>query len=61
MSYSEVKKLPIRYRKWFLDRLAKHFHDKNSIMENTKNNNTSANQQDNSLARLSQFENQMKK
>jgi hypothetical protein len=25
MSYSEVKRLPVRYRKWFLERLAKHF------------------------------------
>jgi hypothetical protein len=25
MSHSEVKRLPIRYRKWYLERLAKHF------------------------------------
>ena len=27
MSYSEVFKLPIRYRRWFLDRLVRHFED----------------------------------
>ena len=25
MSYSEVKNLPLSYRKWFIERLVKHF------------------------------------
>jgi len=33
MSYSEVRGLPVRYRRWFIDRLLKHFKDKNSARE----------------------------
>jgi hypothetical protein len=40
MSYSEVKSLPIRYRRWYLDRLVKHFNDKNEAA----NKETSPNQ-----------------
>ena len=29
MTYSEVKRLPVRYRRWYLERLAKHFKDVN--------------------------------
>ena len=34
MSYSEVRQLPIRYRRWFIERLLKHFDDKKKIQEN---------------------------
>ena len=59
MSYSEVKQLPIQYRKWFLGRLVKHFNDKNDVIDSrrSKNDNT---QQENPLSKLSQFESQMK-
>ena len=33
MSHSEVRSLPISYRRWYLDRLAKHFRDKNKKHE----------------------------
>lgn len=29
MSYSEVHRMPIRYRRWFLDRLVRHFEERN--------------------------------
>jgi hypothetical protein len=38
MSYSEVRKLPTRYRRWFLDRLVRHFKEKNEATEKAKNN-----------------------
>jgi hypothetical protein len=37
MSYSEVKSLPIRYRHWYLKRLAKHFKEKNDIYKSKDN------------------------
>lgn len=42
MSYSEVKRLPIRYRHWYLDRLVKHFNQQNDrnkkpVEEDSKN------------------------
>jgi len=30
MTYSEVRGIPIRYRRWFIDRLLKYFKDKNN-------------------------------
>jgi len=29
MSYSELQKMPVRYRHWFVKRLSKHFDQKN--------------------------------
>jgi hypothetical protein len=60
MSYSEVHRLPIRYRRWYLRRLAKHFDDKNKAYEESKNKNSSPSRQENSLEKLSQFESQIK-
>jgi hypothetical protein len=37
MSYSDIRKLPLSYRRWFVERLIKYFKDKNK-----KNNNSSA-------------------
>ena len=58
MSYSEVHRLPIRYRHWYLDRLAKHFETKNNILEggdeNGQNNSVSQN-----ISNLDMFEAQM--
>lgn len=31
MSYSEVQKLPVRYRHWFIKRLSKHAEQKKNI------------------------------
>jgi len=36
MNYKEVKELPIRYRRWFIERLSKHFR-----MVNEKKGNAS--------------------
>lgn len=38
MGYSEVRNLPVRYRKWFIERLVKHFSEKNKLYENSDNN-----------------------
>lgn len=40
MSYSEVKRLPVRYRRWYLERLAKHFKEKNEIYEKSSYQDT---------------------
>ncbi len=34
MSYTEVRLLPTRYRRWYIDRLLKHFKDKNTARNN---------------------------
>ena len=38
MSYSDIKTLPITYRRWYIDRLSKHFKKINS--NNKSSNNT---------------------
>ena len=54
MQYSEIKNLPVRYRKWFIDRLIKHF---NKLNEKSRVQESKA---DNS-EKLAQFEEQIKK
>ena len=36
MSYTDIRSLPIRYRRWFIERLAKHFEAQNEITKGTK-------------------------
>ena len=31
MSYSDIRSLPIRYRRWFIDRLSRHFDQQRSM------------------------------
>ena len=62
MSYTEVHKLPIKYRRWFLQRLVRHFKEKNEKIENIrndKNNNGKASNSEN-MSMLNKFENQIK-
>tara|TARA_R100001082_G_C4293960_1_gene129427 strand:- start:111 stop:299 length:189 start_codon:yes stop_codon:yes gene_type:complete len=37
MNYDEIRKMPIRYRKWFLNRLSKHFDKANKMYEKASN------------------------
>lgn len=39
MSYSDVKQLPIRYRHWYLNRLVRHFEEKNNLFSKKNTNN----------------------
>jgi hypothetical protein len=55
MNYSEVRNLPIRYRRWFIDRLLKHFQDKNS------NNNNRPEQSADEMRSLSNYEDMLNK
>ena len=55
MSYLEVKQLPIRYRRWFLDRIVKHFKEQNERLNKDKN----ARNENNDLASLADFEKQV--
>ena len=41
MSYSEVKKLPVRYRRWFLDRLAEEFKNQADVREKVQRRTSS--------------------
>ena len=41
MNYGEVRELPIRYRRWFIERLSKHFKDRNSAREEKPDTNSS--------------------
>jgi uncharacterized protein (UPF0305 family) len=53
MSYSEVKMLPTRYRRWFIDRLVKYFEDKN---KDTKSKNERSD-----ASKFNQFEEMIQK
>jgi hypothetical protein len=53
MSHSEVRSLPIRYRRWYLDRLAKHFRDRN------KKNESVSEQPSDKLNAFAEFEKQI--
>ena len=55
MSYLEVKQLPIRYRRWFLDRIVKHFKEQNERLNKDKNTSNESND----LASLADFEKQV--
>jgi len=37
MSFTELQKLPVRYRHWYVKRLSKHFDKKNEIMNKSSN------------------------
>jgi len=37
MSYTELQKLPVRYRHWYVQRLSKHFEQKKDISNNRGN------------------------
>ena len=50
MSYTELQRLPVRYRHWYVNRLSKHFEKKNEMMNSGKN------QKINSDAPLSRIE-----
>ena len=60
MSYSEVHRLPIRYRRWFLRRLVRHFEEKAEAHEKarteSKNNSKSEN-----MSNLDKFQSQIDK
>lgn len=51
MSYSELLKMPIRYRHWFVKRLSKHFDQKTENTAGTDNGNRDMP----SLARIEEF------
>ena len=59
MSYSEVHRLPIRYRRWYLDRLKRHFEEKNKTYEKSKEP-ISSNKNSNDADLFSRFESQVK-
>ena len=54
MSYSEVKSLPIRYRRWYLDRLVRHFKEQKEAY-----NKDSDSSSDNNLDNFNAFANQV--
>jgi hypothetical protein len=35
MSYTELRRLPVRYRTWYIKRLSKHFEDKRKSIDKT--------------------------
>ena len=37
MTYQDIRSMPIRYRRWYLDRLIKHFDKRNKMYENAGN------------------------
>ncbi len=57
MSYQDVKNLPVRYRRWFLNRLKVHYDKKSELYERS---NTSK-QGESDFSGLSKFEENMSK
>lgn len=55
MSYSELLKMPVRYRHWFVNRLSKHFDQKAAMTSKADNSNNEMP----SLARIEEFINKM--
>jgi hypothetical protein len=39
MSYTEVRSLPVRYRRWYLKRLTEHFNKKRDMYNTDKTSN----------------------
>lgn len=54
MSYSEVKNLPVNYRRWFLKRLTREFEEAANRMKSNK-----PQEKENNLSKLDQFEKNM--
>tara|TARA_Y100001972_G_C7417384_1_gene215865 strand:- start:175 stop:354 length:180 start_codon:yes stop_codon:yes gene_type:complete len=54
MSHSEVRSLPVRYRRWYLDRLARHFKE-----QNEKYNKNFNNEGDKDMGAFAEFEKQI--
>ena len=59
MSYSEVYKLPVSYRRWYLRRLVRHFEDKSKKLNQIQNPKNDS-KDDSKLDMFSRFENQVK-
>ena len=57
MSFSEVKSLPIRYRHWYLNRLTRHFEEKNKLYDSVKNSSKTS--KSDNLDKFAQFESQI--
>jgi hypothetical protein len=38
MSYTELQKLPVRYRQWYIKRLSLHFEKKNEMINSSNSN-----------------------
>jgi hypothetical protein len=57
MTYSEVKKMPVRHRHWFINRLVRHFEEREELRQNDSSSNNNPSE---SLNNLSIFENQVK-
>jgi hypothetical protein len=57
MSYSEVERLPVAYRKWFIKRLVKEFNKKNEAMSGNQNQDAN---HDN-MSKLKQYEDMLSK
>ena len=58
MSYTEVRNLPIQYRRWFIRRLVKHFDKKAAaVSPNAKKkiNNLEENNQDKDVENIEKF------
>ena len=57
MSYSEVERLPVAYRKWFIKRLIKEFDKRNEAMAG----NTGSDVNHENMDKLKQYEDMLSK
>jgi len=57
MSFSEVKNLPVAYRKWFIARIVQDFEQRNEAMSGNKNHDAGHE----NMSKLRQYEDKLSK
>lgn len=57
MNYSEIRSIPVAYRKWFVKRLIKHFDDANKRQNQVSTNKNSSERAKISDSDIDNFEN----
>ena len=61
MSYSEVRNLPVRYRKWFIDRLVKHYSEKNKIYKDSQGSQNQRKVEGSDMSSFNKYQEMMNK
>ena len=49
MSYKDIRSLPIKYRRWFIDRLVRHFKMKQKTYNDTQTTSNNKSNEDSSV------------
>ena len=60
MSYPQVHRMPVRYRRWFLERLVRHFEEKNKAIKKSSSEPLNNKDKSGEYDMFSRFEDQVK-